>query len=297
MPVRESIAKRTKSLLAKYGISAQKSRGQHFLIDRHVVDKIAAAAIPPAEVGRAVVVEIGPGTGILTRALAARAGRVLAIELDGRLAPVLAENSADRPNVEVIWADALAVNLDDLIQERVGAVPYAVVGNLPYYITSPLLMHLLEDHRNITSLVLMVQQEVAARLLAGPGSRVWGALGVAVQFYSKVEKVMRVPKEAFWPQPSVGSAVIRLQVREGPPVPVEDVEFFFRLVRGAFNQRRKILLNSLAASLPGWRKEDIQQAMAEGGIPWQYRAEQLSLAQWAVLAQQLQNLSARRRDA
>lgn len=271
------------------------------MIDPRVVEKIAAAAVPLEEVGRAAVVEIGPGAGVLTRALAARAQQVLAVEIDRGLAPVLEENLAGPGNVEIIWADALAVNLDHLAREKLGPAGYAagykVVGNLPYYITSPLLMHLLEDHQGITSLVLMVQQEVAVRLLAAPGSRASSALSVAVHFYSVPELVMRVPKEAFWPQPSVASAVVKLEVRDRPPIPVDDVAFFFRVVRGAFGQRRKILLNSLAAGLPGWRKEEIRQALAEGGISWQYRAEQLTLAQWAVLVQQLHLLSARRRDA
>ncbi|TDA68658.1 MAG: 16S rRNA (adenine(1518)-N(6)/adenine(1519)-N(6))-dimethyltransferase RsmA [Clostridia bacterium] len=281
-----------KHLLARHGLAARKSLGQNFLTDSTVVARIVAAVdIKPQD----VVVEIGPGIGVLTRALAAAGARVVAIEVDRGLAGLVAQELA-YSNVQVEIADALETDLDALVrglQER--EQKYKVVGNLPYYVTSPLLLHLLQRQRNMTMAVVMVQQEVAARILSAPGSRTYGPLSVAVQFRSLPELVTTVSREAFWPQPKVDSAVVRLVVREQPAVEVPDEELFFQVVRGAFTQRRKTMANSLAAVPLGLSKDEARQALAQGGIPWEYRAENLSLAQWAALTWQLQRILSRPR--
>lgn len=276
-----------KELLARHGLAARKSLGQHFLTDRKVIARIVTAVdIKPED----VIVEIGPGIGVLTRGLAAAGARVVAVEVDRGLARLLVEEMAGYSNVRVVTADALETDLDALVRGLEGLEKYKVVGNLPYYITSPLLLHLLQRQRNMTVAVVMVQQEVAARLLSAPGSRTYGPLSVAVQYRSLPELVTKVPCEAFWPRPKVDSAVVRLVVRDKPPVEVPDEELFFKVVRGAFTQRRKTLVNSLAAVSLGLSKDEVRQALAEGGIPWGYRAENLSLAQWAALTWQLQRI-------
>lgn len=281
-----------KELLARHGLAARKSLGQHFLTDRRVVAKIIAAVdLQPQD----VVVEIGPGIGVLTRGLAAAGARVVAVELDRGLAGLLGEEMAGYGHVQVMTADALKTDLDALVQDLAGREKYKVVGNLPYYITSPLVLHLLQRQRNMSVAVIMVQQEVAARLVSAPGSRTYGPLSVAVQYRSLPELVTRVSSEAFWPRPKVDSAVVRLVVRDRPAVEVPDEEFFFKVVRGAFTQRRKTLTNSLAAVSLGLSKDEVRQALARGGIPWGYRAENLSLTQWAALTGQLQGILSRPR--
>lgn len=255
----------------------KKGMGQHFLIDETVLDMIVAAA----EVGPAdTVVEIGPGLGVLTRALAEHAGHVIAVELDEQLAGILREQLAGFDNLEIVPGDILQIDPRELI-----AGPYIVAANLPYYITSAVLRHLLEAQHKPARLVLMVQLEVAQRILAKPGDM--SILAVSVQFYGQPQMVTRVPAGAFWPPPEVDSAVLRIDVYAEPPVAVEDVDWFFKVVRAGFGQKRKQLKNALAGGLhPG--KAEVVAALEKAGIDPRRRAETLSLVEWAGLAQALE---------
>ncbi|WP_018086064.1 16S rRNA (adenine(1518)-N(6)/adenine(1519)-N(6))-dimethyltransferase RsmA [Desulfurispora thermophila] len=267
---------RVQALMQKYGLKARKSLGQNFLVDQNIVQKIVdAAGLTPSD----TVVEIGPGLGVLTARLAQKAGRVIAVEIDQHLIPVLQENLAAAGNVQLVHGDALHTDFAALT----GGVPFTVVANLPYYITTPLLFHLLESGYPIRRLVLMVQDEVADRLAAPPGNKQYGALSVMVQYYTRVEYMFKVPRTVFIPRPGVDSAVVRLEKRETPAVPVPDEALFQRLVRGAFAQRRKTLANALAAALPFLSREQWQQELRALGLPDNVRGEMLSMEQFAAL--------------
>ncbi len=263
-----------RSLLERYNIQPKKSLGQNFLHDPGVLDKIAAAAeLTPAD----AVLEIGPGTGALTERLAAAAGRVVAVETDARLQPLLAERLAGCSHVEVVYADILAVDVPALM----GPAPYIVVANLPYYITSAILRHLLEAPRRPRRLVLTVQQEVAERIMAAPGDL--SLLAVSVQFYGQPRTVMHIKPAAFWPRPDVDSAVLRIDVYDRPPVDVPDERAFFRVVRAGFSQKRKQLRNALGAGL-GLGGEAAAALLTRAGVDPRRRAETMTLAEWAALA-------------
>ena len=277
--------KRTIEILQKYRFSFQKRYGQNFLIDPHVLEKIVAAA----EVGKEdLVLEIGPGIGTLTQYLAAAARKVIAVEIDDRLLPVLEETLAGYDNVEVLHADILKVDVRQLAEEKNGGRPLKVVANLPYYITTPIIMSLFESHVPLESMTVMVQKEVADRMKAGPGSKDYGALSLAVQYYAEPYLAANVPLNCFMPRPAVGSAVIRLSGRPKPPVQVREEALLFGLIRAAFNQRRKTLMNALRnAQELGYAKEEIEKAMKAAGLPERVRGEELSLAQFAMLADAL----------
>lgn len=271
-----------RELLERHGFSFSKKLGQNFLINPSVCPRMAEACGAAPETG---VLEIGPGIGVLTRELAHRAGRVAAIELDARLLPVLAETLAMENNVTVVQGDCLKLDLHALIREQFGDRPVAVCANLPYYITSPIIMNLLESRLPVTGITVMVQKEAARRLCAVPGTRQAGAVTLAVQYYAEAETLFGVSRGSFMPAPAVDSAVIRLTVRRDPPCAVRDERAMFRLIRAGFGQRRKTLLNSLTAA--GHSKAALAAAMAAAEIPVTARAEELTLQQFAALSDAL----------
>ncbi|AEG13715.1 Ribosomal RNA small subunit methyltransferase A [Desulfofundulus kuznetsovii DSM 6115] len=273
---------KVRAILEKHNIHLRKSLGQNFLMDGNMVRKIVKASrFLPGD----VVVEIGPGAGTLTAALAGTCFHVVAIELDKRLLPVLEEVLGGLQNVTVVFKDALKVDFDRLVAEVTGATTYKVVANLPYYITTPLIMHLLRQS-GVTGMVLMIQLEVAERLVAGPGSKDYGAFTVAVQYYCRPEILFRVPRTVFFPQPEVDSAVVRLAKRQEPEVAVDDEDLFFTLVRGAFGQRRKTLANALAGAkiFSGWTRATWEEVLKRAGIDPRCRGETLGLKEFAALA-------------
>ena len=268
--------------IKKYNFAFQKRFGQNFLIDGHVIDKIVAAANMTKE---DTVLEIGPGIGTMTQYLAENAGKVYAVEIDKNLLPVLAETLAEFDTVTVINDDILKVDITKLVGEN---TKVKVVANLPYYITTPIIMGLFENHIPAESITVMVQKEVAMRMQAGPGSKDYGALSLAVQYYAKPYIVANVPPNCFMPRPNVGSAVIRLTKHEKPPVEVEDEALMFRLIRASFNQRRKTLQNGIhnAANL-SFSNEQVVDALNALGLPESVRGEALTLEQFAALANEL----------
>lgn len=272
----------TIAVLQKYGFNFQKKFGQNFLIDIHVLDKIIAAAeIGPDD----FVLEIGPGIGTMTQYLAEAAREVTAVEIDRNLIPILDDTLSEYSNVTVINEDILKVDIAALAREKNGGRPIKVVANLPYYITTPIIMGLFESDVPLSSITVMVQKEVADRMQTGPGSKDYGALSLAVQYYAKPYIVANVPPNCFMPRPAVGSAVIRLTRHEKKPVEVKDAKFMFKLIRASFNQRRKTLQNGLHNSgelqIP---KEKVVKALEEMGLPASIRGEKLDLAQFARLA-------------
>lgn len=271
-----------RDLLERHGFHFSKKLGQNFLINPSVCPRMAEACGASPESG---VLEIGPGIGVLTRELAQRAGRVVAIELDERLPPVLAETLAGQDNVEIVQGDCLKLDLAALIAEKFGDREVAVCANLPYYITSPIIMSLLESRLPVTSITVMVQKEAAQRLCAQVGTREAGAVTLAVQYYAEAETLFTVSRGSFLPAPNVDSAVIRLTVRKTPPCQVQDEKVLFRLIRAGFGQRRKTLLNSLGTA--GYGKDTLSAAFAAAGVSPTARAEQLTLTQFAALADAL----------
>ena len=276
---------KTIEVLQKYNFSFQKKFGQNFLIDPHVLDKIIAAA----EITKDdFVLEIGPGIGTLTQYLAEAAREVVAVEIDSTLIPILEDTLSDYDNVSVINEDVLKVDLRKLAEERNGVKPIKVVANLPYYITTPIIMSLFESHVPLKSLTVMVQKEVALRMQAGPGTKDYGALSLAVQYYASPYLAANVPPNCFMPRPNVGSAVIRLTRFEETPVQVKDEKLLFRLIRASFNQRRKTLQNGLVNSQElDFTKEQVAAAIATLGVSPSVRGEALTLEQFAALANAL----------
>lgn len=272
-----------KRLLTDAGFSFKKSLGQNFLIDPSVCPEMAAAAF---EAGNSLAVEIGPGVGVLTVELADRFEKVVTVELDERLRPVLKKTLASHPNTEVVWGDAMKIDLAELIRTHSKNGVASVAANLPYYITSPIVMMLLESRLPITDITVMVQKEAAERICAEIGSREAGVLTVSVRYYAEPEILFEVPRESFMPSPEVDSAVIRLKLRKEPPVKVADEKAFFGFVKAAFGQRRKTLVNSLA-SLGGYNKNDINQALEELSLRADIRAEALEFGQLAGLFNRL----------
>ena len=274
--------KYTIEVLQKYDFVFQKKFGQNFLIDPHVLDKIVnAAGITKDD----FVLEIGPGIGTMTQYLAAAAGKVFAVEIDKALIPILGDTLKDFPNVQVINEDILKVDIKKLAEEHNNGKPIKVVANLPYYITTPIIMGLFESGVPVDSITVMVQKEVAERMQVGPGTKDYGALSLAVQYYAEPYIVANVPPNCFMPRPKVGSAVIRLTRHEKPPVEVKDEKLMFRLIRASFNQRRKTLANGLNNSSElSFTKEEIQQTIEACGFPPGVRGEALTLEDFARLA-------------
>ena len=272
---------RTIEVIKKYEFCFQKKFGQNFLIDGHVLDKIIAGAGVTKD---DMVLEIGPGIGTMTQYLAEAAGKVVAVEIDRNLLPILQETLADYDNVKVIHADVLSLDLEKLVQEENGGRPIKVVANLPYYITTPIIMALFEQHVPLANVTVMVQKEVAARMKSGPGSKDYGALSLAVQYYAEPYIVANVPCNCFMPRPNVDSAVIRLTRYEEPPVQVKDEKMLFKIIRASFNQRRKTLQNGLNNSSElNFTKDQIAAAIAEAGFSPSVRGEALTLEQFAKL--------------
>lgn len=276
------IPQNTIAILQKYQFRFQKKYGQNFLIDTSVLEKIIKAA----QIGRDdCVLEIGPGIGTMTQYLAENAGRVIAVEIDKALIPILEETLAPYENVTVIQGDILKVDMGELAERYNGGKPLKVTANLPYYITTPIIMGLFEKKVPVSGITVMVQKEVAERMQAKPGTKDYGTLSLAVQYYARPQIVANVPPNCFMPRPAVGSAVIHLERFGEPPVQVQDEKFMFELIRAAFNQRRKMMVNALAGAgnlqLP---KESIAEALRELEIPETIRGEKLSLSQFAQLS-------------
>lgn len=272
-----------KEVLARHGFHFSKALGQNFLINPGVCPRMAAECGAQACKG---VIEVGPGIGVLTWELSQVAEKVCAIELDSRLFPVLEETLAGRDNVKIIPGDVMKLDLHQLIQQEFGGGPVCVCANLPYYITSPVILRLLEEGLPLTSITVMVQKEAAQRLCAAPGERECGAVSVAVHYRSQPKLLFQVGRGSFLPPPKVDSAVLRLDLRQEPPVSVADEDWFFRVSRAAFAQRRKTAANSLSATL-GLPKPQVEQALAAAGAPENVRAERLTLEQLAALANAL----------
>lgn len=273
-----------KDILNRHGFTFSKGLGQNFLINPSVCPRMA-------EMGNAQpgwgVIEIGTGFGVLTVELAQRADKVVCIEIDSRLLPILDETLADFDNIKIINEDVLKVDLQKLIAEEFPGMNVAICANLPYYITSPIIMTILEAKLPIASLTVMVQKEAAQRICAAPGSREVGAVSIAVQYYAQPKVLFPVSRGSFMPAPDVDSAVIRLDVRKEPPVAVEKEENFFKVVKGAFSQRRKTLSNTLSSAF-GMSKADVSLWLERAGVASNLRAEQLSMEQFAAIANALE---------
>jgi 16S rRNA (adenine1518-N6/adenine1519-N6)-dimethyltransferase len=282
--------KYTIEVLQKYDFVFQKRFGQNFLIDTHVLEKIIEAS----EITKDdFVLEIGPGIGTMTQYLAEAAREVAAVEIDNSLIPILSDTLKDWNNVTVIHNDILKVDIKKLAMEKNEGRPIKVVANLPYYITTPIIMGLFENQVPIDSITIMVQKEVADRMQVGPGTKDYGALSLAVQYYAKPEIVANVPPNCFMPRPKVGSAVIKLDRYEKPPVEVKDEKLMFRIIRASFNQRRKTLVNGLKNSSEiDFSKEEIEKAITECGLSLNVRGEALELEQFAALANKFTEMKA-----
>lgn len=281
------IPQNTIAVLQKYNFVFQKKFGQNFLIDSHVLEKIVEAArITPED----CVLEIGPGIGTMTQYLAESAREVVAVEIDKALIPILQDTLSAYDNVTVLNEDIMKVDVRQIVREHNQGRPIKVVANLPYYITTPIVMGLLESHVPLHSITIMVQKEVADRMQVGPGTKDYGALSLAVQYYAVPEVVARVPANCFMPRPNVDSTVIRLTRYQEPPVEVQDEKHLFSLIRASFNQRRKTLANGLANGL-GISREQVTAALEEMGLPATVRGEALTLEQFASLSNLLKKSS------
>ena len=274
--------KNTIEILNKYSFVFQKKYGQNFLIDTRVLEKIIDAAEITKE---DFVLEIGPGIGTMTQYLAEAAGHVTAVEIDRNLIPILEDTLSGYDNVTILNEDVLKVDIRRLAEEQNGGRPIKVVANLPYYITTPIIMGLFESHVPLESITVMVQKEVADRMQVGPGTKDYGALSLAVQYYARPYLVANVPPNCFMPRPKVGSAVIRLTRYEKPPVETTDEKRMFRIIRASFNQRRKTLVNGLVNSLEVQAsRDDVTAALRQMGLPAAVRGETLTLEQFAQLS-------------
>lgn len=282
--------KNTIEILNKYHFIFQKKFGQNFLIDTHVLEKIIKAANITKD---DMVLEIGPGIGTMTQYLCENAREVIAVEIDKNLIPILTQDTLSKyDNVTVINEDILKVDIKALVNEKNGGKPIKVVANLPYYITTPIIMGLFEAHVPIDNITVMVQKEVAERMQSGPGSKDYGALSLAVQYYADPYIVANVPPNCFMPRPNVGSAVIRLTLHQDAPIRVKDEQLMFRLIRASFNQRRKTLANGLNNSSElSFSKETIEKAINQLGVIPTIRGEALTLEQFAKLTDILLELS------
>lgn len=279
---RISNPKNTRSIVERYAFAFQKRFGQNFLIDQHVIEKIISGADVSDQ---DIVIEIGPGIGSLTQYLCENAKKVIAIEIDKKLIPILEDTLSPYDNLEIINADILEVDLNALVAPYEGQ-NIKIIANLPYYITTPIIMHIFENHVPIHSITIMIQKEVAERIHAKPNSKIYGALTLAVQFYADTYIVANVPPNCFMPRPKVGSAVIRLTTHEEKPVSVKNDQMMFKIIRAAFNQRRKTLTNTLSHQL-SFDKVIVTQALEDLDINKSIRGEALSLEQFALLTNQL----------
>ena len=277
--------KNTQEIIKKHNFSIQKKYGQNFLIDEHVLNKIIAAAELTED---DYVIEIGPGIGTMTERMAPECRHVTAIEIDKELIPILSETLSGFDNVDIINEDVLKVDLNKLIAERNDNKPVKVVANLPYYITTPIIMSLLENKIPIDTITVMVQKEVADRMMVGPGTKDYGALSLAVQYYAKPYIVANVPMNCFIPRPNVASAVIRLTCHKEPPVTVKDEKLMFNLIRASFNQRRKTVINGISNfSGLSFTKEQVAMALNSIGLSENIRGEALDLEKFAKLSDAL----------
>lgn len=275
----------TMDLVKKHGFKFTKSLGQNFLIDDNIVDKIVAGAgIGPGD----KIIEVGPGIGTLTREMASRAEALMAVEIDKNLIPILADTLGDYDNVKIVNEDIIKADIRGLIDENLSGGPVKLVANLPYYITTPIIMRFLEENINVTDIVVMVQKEVAERMNAQPGGKDFGALSVAVQYYCDTEIVVKVPRHLFVPQPNVDSIVIALRIRPERKYKVDDEDLYFKVVKAAFGQRRKTLLNSIS-SMGNLAKDQVKEALEEAGIDPKRRGETLSLDEFAILSNVIGN--------
>ena len=271
----------TKRIVEKHGFKFSKSLGQNFLIDSNVVDNIVEGAnIGPED----FVIEVGPGIGTLTREIAKRAKNVIAVEIDKSLIPILENTLSDVENVELINEDILKMDIKKVIDEKLEGKRVKLIANLPYYITTPIVMRFIEEEIPVSSIVVMIQKEVADRMNAVPSTKDYGSLSVAVQYYCETEIVTNVPKTVFIPQPKVDSTVIRLDVLENPKIKVVDKKLFFKVVKGAFSKRRKTILNCLGSYDMGVSKEDIKRILESAGIDPVRRGETLSIDEFARLS-------------
>ncbi|MGN1106560.1 MAG: 16S rRNA (adenine(1518)-N(6)/adenine(1519)-N(6))-dimethyltransferase RsmA [Huintestinicola sp.] len=275
-----------KDIFERHGFTFSKALGQNFIINPAICPKIAEMGNAKKGFG---IIEIGTGVGVLTNELAKRADRVVAVEIDTRLIPILEETLSEYDNVTVINADVMKADLKAVIEEHFNGLDVAVCANLPYYITSPIIMYLLESRLPIKSVTVMVQKEAGVRLCAKPGSRECGAVTAAVHYYAEPKLLFNVSRGSFMPAPNVDSCVIRLDIRDTPPVAVADEKYFFRMVRGAFSQRRKNLANSLSASM-AIPKSDVINAIRAAGLSENIRPEQLTLQQFADVSEHLSSL-------
>lgn len=270
-----------KYIMDKYNFHFSKSLGQNFLIDEQIIDRICdGAEIGPDD----DILEIGPGIGVMTQAMAERARKVVTIEIDRALIPVLKETLAEYDNVEVIHADVLDVDLKALIAEKFEGRKPKVVANLPYYITTPIIMMFLEEQIPVSDIVVMIQKEVADRMAAKPSTKAYGSLSVAAQYYSDPSIIAKVPRTVFMPQPNVDSIVIRMVIRDEPPVALDNPALFFKMVKAAFGQRRKTLHNALNAGGFGNSKDQTAEFLRNSGIDPQRRGETLTIEEFATLA-------------
>lgn len=273
----------TYSAIKKYGFTFKKSLGQNFIIDSNILDKIVEKANLNEDTA---VIEIGPGIGALTQKLAENAGKVVAIEIDQRLIPILNETLADNDNVVVIHGDVLKLSLDRIIEEELaGYKAIKVVANLPYYITTPIILKLLEDKLRLDLIMVMIQKEVAERISAEPGNKDYGSLTLAIEYYAIANIAFPVPRKVFLPEPNVDSAVLQLQIRDSPPYTVDDEEFLFKVIRASFAQRRKTIFNNLTNNLVGnEHKEEVLRILDLLNIDPKRRAETLTLKEFVELS-------------
>ena len=270
-----------KYIMEKYGFKFSKGLGQNFIIDDNVLERI----IEGAEISKDdVILEIGPGIGVMTHALCEEAKKVVAIEIDRSLIPVLSETVGHHDNLKVIHADVLKLDLMETLATEFGAVKPKLIANLPYYVTTPIIMKFLEERIPVTDLIVMIQKEVADRIIAKPSTKAYGALSVVVQYFTEPSIVTKVSRGSFMPMPNVDSTVIRLKVREMPPVTLTDERTFFLTIRDGFGKRRKTLLNALSSGDLGLSKDEARIALDAAGIPEQTRGEALSIDQFATLA-------------
>lgn len=275
--------KTIKNILSKHGFNFSKSLGQNFLINPEVCPRMAAECCTEKGTG---VLEVGPGIGVLTAELAKLADKVVSVELDKRLLPVLDETLSEFNNIKVVNEDILKVDINKLIENEFSGMKVEVCANLPYYITSPVIMRFLEERLPINSLTVMVQKEAAQRFCAEPGSRECGAVSAAVQYFAQPQILFEVERSSFLPPPNVDSAVIKLNIRKEPPVKVENEKNFFKVVKASFSKRRKTILNSISSGL-GKDKNIIAEVLERADIPQNYRAEQLTLEQFAAISNEL----------
>ncbi len=282
-----------KEILSRHGFHFSKSLGQNFIVDPDVCPHIAEESGVNKEM---CALEIGPGVGVLTKELAKRAKKVLAVEIDSALPPVLAETLGEFDNVTVLNADVLKIDVEKTAREYFGDCPFVVCANLPYYITSPILMKLLEEGCGAESITVMVQKEAAQRIAAKPGTRDCGALTAAIHYYSEPEKLFDVGRNSFVPAPKVDSSVIRLKIRKEPPVAVADEKYFFKVIKASFGQRRKTLANSVSGGL-GFTKDEVFSALEKCSLAPTARAEELSLDDFAALCAALAKIQQSRNNS